>query len=60
MLKVLANPEDTENESTREWVDSMKGESFDPEKFKPSEVMFGDPQKRFKRAFKGDECKSHF
>ena len=51
MLEVLANPEDSEYESTREWVDSMKDGSFDPEQFKPSEVMFDDPKERFKRAF---------
>jgi len=51
MLEVLDDPEDEEYESTREWVDSMKEEPFDPEKFIPSEVMFDDPKERFKRAF---------
>ena len=51
MLEVLADPEDTEYESTREWVDSMKDGSFDPEKFKASDVVFDDPKERLKRAF---------
>ena len=51
MLDVLDDPEDTEFESTREWVDSMKEATFDPEKFHPSEVLFDDPKERFKRAF---------
>ena len=54
MLEVLADPEDTEYESTREWVDSMKEGPFDPEKFKASEVMFDDPKERFKGAFEGE------
>ena len=54
MLEVLADPEDTEYESTKEWVDSMKDGSFDPEQFNPSEVMFDDPKERFKRAFAGE------
>ena len=48
MLEVLANPEDTEYECTREWVDSMKGGSFESEKFVPSEVKFDDPKERFR------------
>ena len=54
LLEVLADHKHTEYMSTREWVDSMKGESFDPEKFKPSEVMYDEPQERFKRSFKGE------
>jgi hypothetical protein len=52
LLEVLANPEDTEYKSTREWVDSMKDGTFDPEKFKASDVVFDDPKERFKRAFR--------
>jgi hypothetical protein len=48
----LANPEDTEYKSTREWVDSMKDGTFDPEKFKASDVVCDDPKERFKRAFR--------
>jgi hypothetical protein len=52
LLEVLANPEDTEYKSTREWVDSMKDGTFDPEKFKASDEVFDDPKERFKRAFR--------
>jgi len=51
MLEVLADRENTEYESTREWVDSMKRGHFDPEEFTPSQVVFDDPQERFKSDF---------
>ena len=47
----LRDPEASAYKSTRKKLDSMQAGPFDPEKFKASEVMFNDPQGRFKKAF---------
>ncbi len=47
LLRVLADPEDEEHESTLTWV----GGSYDPEAFDPKKVRFDDPQKRWRVAF---------
>ena len=47
MLGILRDPEATTYNSTREKLDSMHAGPFDPEKFVPSEVKFGDPKERF-------------
>jgi len=39
-----------EYEITKEWVDSMKGGSFDPEHFNPENVEFIDPKETFEIA----------
>lgn len=51
LLEVLADPEHEEHEDSKEWVESMKGGSFEPEHFDPSEVEFSNPKKRFEVAF---------
>jgi hypothetical protein len=51
MLDVLANPQDTEYEDTKVWIESMKGGSFDPEQFDPKVVVFEDPAKIFELCF---------
>lgn len=51
MLEVLDDPEDSEHQSTGEWVDSMKGGTFDPNAFNPSDVKFDNPSERFRVAF---------
>ena len=48
LLRVLADPEDEEHESTLTWV----GGSYDPEAFDPKKVRFDDPQKRWRTAFR--------
>jgi hypothetical protein len=47
LLRVLADPEDEEHESTLTWV----GGSYDPEEFDPQKVRFDDPEKRWRMAF---------
>jgi hypothetical protein len=47
-LRTIQDPSHEEYESTLEWA----GGSFDPERFDPAGVLFADPQKRWKRAFR--------
>lgn len=49
LLEILFDPSDPEHEDTKEWVDSMKGKTFDPEEFNPSTVKFTKPGWRLKR-----------
>ena len=51
MLEVLANPQDTEYEDTKAWIESMKGGPFAPEQFDPKSVVFADPAEIFKLCF---------
>ncbi len=46
-LVALRDPEHPEHETYREWI----GAPFDPEEFKPSQVIFGDPDRRWRFAF---------
>jgi len=46
-LRVIADPNDDEHESSLEWV----GGKYDPDDFTPSKVKFDNPTKRWKRAF---------
>ena len=52
LLEVLNDPKHEEHESTKEWVESIKGGPFDPETFNPDAVTFIDPMKRFKECFR--------
>jgi len=47
LLAAIADPEHPEHDSLLEWV----GGSYDPEEFKASDVVFDDPQVRWKNAF---------
>lgn len=49
LLAILSDPDDTEYEDTRVWVDSMKGCRFDPEQFDPEKIKFAKPGWRLKR-----------
>lgn len=51
LLEVLFDPDDSEHEDTKEWVDTMKGCTFHPEEFDPVKVTFVSPAKRFKKCF---------
>lgn len=51
LLEVLFDPDDPEHEDTKEWVDSIKGCTFDPEQFYPAQVKFMSPKKRFDICF---------
>jgi len=51
MLEVLSNPSDEEYESTKEWIDSMTGGTFDPAHFYAAEVSFMNPKQRYKESF---------
>lgn len=51
LLEVLADPSHEDYEATKEWVESIKGETFDPKHFDPREVAFMDPKKRYKETF---------
>jgi hypothetical protein len=53
LLEVLSDPEHAEYKDSKTWVESMKEGPFDSEHFEHSEVMFSDPQERFKIAFSG-------
>jgi hypothetical protein len=46
-LETIANPMHPEDESTLRWV----GGRYDPDEFDPKAVKFGDPRKRWKKAF---------
>lgn len=50
LLEIIMDPSHEEYESMNEWV----GEEFDPEKFEPREIVFSDPQKRWKAVFQDD------
>jgi hypothetical protein len=47
-LTIIKDPFHEEYESTLEWA----GGAFDPERFDPAGVLFADPQKRWKMAFR--------
>ena len=51
LLEKLADPNHEEYEEMKEWVESQKGEPFDPEEFDPKEVFFDDPKTRFNNNF---------
>lgn len=44
LLRVLADPRDSEHDAMREWV----GPGYDPEKFSPNDVRFDSPRARLK------------
>ena len=46
-LEIINNPDHEEYEETLQWV----GGTFDPEHFVPEEVIFDNPQERWKTAF---------
>ena len=46
-LKAIADPTHPEHESTLQW----SGRDYDAEAFTPEAVTFGDPKKRWKKAF---------
>jgi hypothetical protein len=47
LLETIANPADSEYESTLEWL----GGAFDPAAFDPAQVRFANPRRRWRRAF---------
>jgi hypothetical protein len=49
LLEIISNPSHEEYEETLDWL----GGEFDPERFEPADVVFADPQKRLKAAFRG-------
>lgn len=55
LLEILADPGHDEYADMKQWADSMKGGVFEPELFSPDEVIFDDPQERFRIAFREDE-----
>jgi len=50
LLEVIFDPQHEEFERMRTWL----GGGFDPESFKPSEVRFDNPKRRWTRAFASD------
>ena len=51
LLQVLSDPKQEGYLEMKEWVESMKEGTFDPEAFDPSTVEFWDPKERFDLAF---------
>lgn len=54
LLEILGNPEDEQYEETKEWVESMCEQPFDPEAFDPKAVEFSDPRKRLEMVTEDD------
>lgn len=52
LLRVLADPDDDDHESMREWC----GGRFDPEEFDAQRVRFQDPAKRWREVFEDDDA----
>lgn len=46
-LEAIADPEDPEHDELLAWA----GGEYDPDAFRPTDVTFDDPRKRWKRAF---------
>lgn len=51
LLKVIVDPDHEEYESMMEWLD----EGFDPDHFDPADVVFDDPEERWRIAFSEDD-----
>ncbi len=51
LLRVLADPDDDEHESTLAWC----GGRFDPEEFEASSIRFLDPAKRWREVFEDED-----
>jgi hypothetical protein len=51
LLETIADSTDEEYEGMMEWL----GGSFDPETFRPEQVRFDNPRKRWRIAFEGDD-----
>jgi len=50
LLKVIADPDNDEYESTIEWLSGWYGK-YDPEAFDGKNIKFDNPKKRWKKAF---------
>jgi Plasmid pRiA4b ORF-3-like protein. len=50
LLKVIADPDNDEYESTIEWLSGWYGK-YDPEAFNRKKIKFDNPEKRWKKAF---------
>ena len=50
LLKVIADPDNDEYESTIEWLSGWYGK-YDPEAFNSKKIKFDNPKKRWKKAF---------
>jgi len=51
MLEVLFDPTHEAYETTKEWIDSVTGGTFDPEHFDPRGVKFMKPKQRYRECF---------
>ena len=51
MLSILRVPEASTYKSTRKKLDAIQAGPFDPEKFVPSELKFGDLKERYKMLY---------
>ena len=51
VLEILSDPTHDEYEDTKIWVESMKGDPFDPKHFDPAEVQFMNPKMRYREIF---------